>query len=324
MIVFWHYLIIPAQPSSHLIIVPGLNGQGGENVDIVLPYFSQKPTLKHLVGTPDIIIDFGQGRCQKYLDATVNSLGDTKKIIHASSQGTATAINYTAKHPGQISALILESIMLSGNHAIEYNLPIPRCYHILPYLAKIIYPFYAPAGEQPILNANELPINIPIIILHDENDFQLSYKGAKALYAFLKNKNPNVYLMTKKSLDGEHISLLTWSEDTTNDTNQNKIDAINAILQNHKLLPLKENTPIDMAQIASSYQPEINSADLEYFYEIHAKEQNFWYVDWAVKIMFSGLILMVLYNKGIINNMLNGIGINFFNNCGLFHIRILT
>jgi hypothetical protein len=285
-------------PETHLVIIPGQNGLGGQNIDTVLPYFENKPDLKHHVETPLVLPDLGQDRCMNYLKKTMSSLNTYKNvIIHASSQGTATAINYTAEHPKQVGALILEGIMLTGNSAIEHHvetsmLPgatsLPGSYYWMPYAAKISYPSYSPAGNQPIFNANKLPRNLPIIIIHHTNDPELSYKDAQGLYSFLKviKKNDNVYFISTTSERHTHINLLD-KEDTE------EITAINTILkQNNQLLSnpneLLEN--IDLTR----YQPKPKEKWLQHFNAILCKENKFWNVDMAIKTGLFGLLVCYL------------------------------
>lgn len=189
---------LPEHHNTHLLVIPGQNGLGGQNIKTVLPYFKDKDHLIHYVETPLWTPDLGQSRCVNYLKKTMSCLeNNTPVIIHASSQGTATAINYTAEHPQQVRALILESILLSGNSAIEHTVKyctfpsatsLPGSYYWMPYVAKFQFPLYSPAGNQAIFNADKLPIDLPIIIMHHTNDPQLSYKDAQALYAFLKQQ----------------------------------------------------------------------------------------------------------------------------------------
>jgi hypothetical protein len=197
--------------------------------------------------------------------------------------------------------------MISGNSAIHYNVPVPYSYYILPYLAKLMYPFYAPAGEQPILTIDQLPQDLPIIILHHSKDPQLPYKDAKALYAFLKKnkKNKNTYLMTKRSQWAEHVLLLG---NTRDQESINKINAINKILENLELLPnnkdFNPNSNIDL----NAYQPAPKQKWLNHFNTLLAKEQNFWHIDWGIKTMFYSLASYILYNKGIIDQITHGLG----------------
>lgn len=297
--------------NTHLVVIPGQNGEGGQNVTSTLSYFADKKTYTHNVATPNIIRDFGQNRCQSYLKKTLNSLdSNAKVIIHASSQGTATALNYVLKYPEKIKALILEAPMISGNsvifHTVSYNtLPIlnyiPGSYYALPYLAKLwpLYWFYSPAGEQALLNLDKLPENLPIIILHHEKDPQISHRDAQALYAALKSthKNNNVYLMLKNSSWAEHVLLLSHLGDGDN---VHKIKAINKILTKNNLLPeinfdelpqIKNNS-INPSndEINSTYQPKPKQKWLNHFENLHTKEKKIWYIDWLAK-PFYGIII---------------------------------
>src|SRR5437870_6901540 len=84
-----HYAAAMEVPKTHLMVIPGQNGLGGQNINTVLPYFADKDHLKHCVETPLNLPDFGQSRCQNYLQKKINLLNQNEKvIIHASSQGT--------------------------------------------------------------------------------------------------------------------------------------------------------------------------------------------------------------------------------------------
>jgi predicted esterase len=280
---------------THLIVVPGQNGLGGiingqivSNTDIVLPQLKDQ---RHFVETPNWMIDFGQGRCLSYLEKTMSSLpkdNKNKVILHASSQGTATALNYTANNPQKVSALILEAVMLSGNSAISHTLlgsPDSMAYYALPYAAKIVFPWYAPGGEQPILNLDKLPTNIPVIIIHATGDPQLSFQDAQALYAALAQKNKNVHLIDKKEY--AHVLLL-------NESNTSEINAIQHILHQAGLLP---SGPDYIASF--NYQPEHKPEWVAHFNNLLIKEKRIWWIDKGVKLTLCGLIMYLLHRWGI-------------------------
>ncbi len=153
------------EQKTHILIVPGQNGMGGQNVRQILPYFKKKHQQAHNVETPLKSPDFGQSKCQNYLKNKINELKENNilhdndsLIIHGSSQGTATTINFAANNPNNIKALILESVMLTGNSAIFHtvdNVMMPeQCdlpdssYYSLPYTAKVAYPSYSPIKVQ--------------------------------------------------------------------------------------------------------------------------------------------------------------------------------
>jgi hypothetical protein len=290
------------QYRTHLLVIPGQNGMGGQNVDTVLPYFTNN-NLTYLIPTPLHTPDFGQKICQDYLKNAITELATTDiirdndhLILHGSSQGTATTINYVANNPKNIKALILESVLLTGNNAIFHtvdNVMIPQqcdlpqsSYYTLPYTAKCLYPNYSPTGEQPINNIDKLPIDLPIIILHDTKDFQLAFKDAQALYAYLTDvkKNKNVYLFSQESESGKHINLLGKH-------NVKEITAINTILSLHNLLPRDSQEDCLTQEELQEYQPAPKKEWLDHFNAIFNKEKNLECLDSSLKVTSSSFSL---------------------------------
>ena len=296
-------------PKTHLLVIPGQNGLGGQNVEKVLPYFAKNKHLMHHVETPSFVPDFGQAKCQNYLQQKLDSLhlnNNDKIVLHASSQGTATALNYASKNPAKVSALILESIMLTGNSAVAHTvenlmLPgatsLPGSYHWMPYAAKVQYPFYSPAGEQPIYNVDKLPKNLPIIILHHDKDPQLSHKDAQALYAHLKQNNENVYFISTTSDYRQHVLLLN------KESHKEQIETINYILKEHNLLPSNPNEVLSIN--SEKYQPEPKQEWKNHFNNLLAKENKFKFIDLGVKGITYGAIILLLYKYCIIQALLN-------------------
>lgn len=289
------------EKETHLVIIPGQNGCGGDNINTVLPQFNE--TSIHPTGTPNFpYIDFGQSQCIKHLEQTMQPLLNNKDIdniiIHASSQGTATALNYTATNQRKIKALILEAPLLSGNSAILHNtFPTTTSsliYYGLPYLAKVIFPFYAPAGQQPILTCDSIPNDLPIIIMHATEDPQLSFTDAKALYAHLKNQgNNNVYFLPID--DYCHVNMLS--------SNDKELAVINAILKKYELpcassvLSKTEEIPL------TEYQPEPERSSLLHFITLKNRENNLYFIDLFVKGAFWGFIFYILHRTGTIDTI---------------------
>lgn len=301
------------ETQTRLIVVPGQNGVGGieaTNTHFVLPRLAHD---RSFVGTPLSTPDFGQSRCQEYLNKTMSELPKTgKNVIHASSQGTATSLNYAAHNPDKVHALILEGVMLSGNSAIAHttanqispsidSAPIVRDYS-LPYSAKsFMFPFYAPAGEQPIFNVEKLPKNLPIILIHATQDPQLAFKDTVALYAFLRTtqKNNNVYLIPREMYG--HVLLL-------DENNIKEINAINAILEKHGLLP--QSLAPDSVDL-SFYQPEPTQEALADFNIRKTKETRLWYFDKFLKFSLLGVALTYILHKiGVLETVLEKIPFN--------------
>ena len=287
------------QQQTHIVVIPGQNGLGGHNIRTVLPEFLKERI--HRAETPKTFPDLGQNRCISYLEKQMKPLLDDSTvknvILHGSSQGTATALNYTANNHDKIGALILESVLLTGNSAIAHTVAPDSSslfvHYALPYLAKIIFPFYAPAGKQAIITCDNLPKDLPIIILHATEDPQLSFKDAKALYAKLKttNMNNNVYLLSVLAYN--HVELLNKGDKL--------ITIINAILEQHNLLPTPKNQTdaIDL----TPYQPKPDQRWLDHFNALKNKEHIMYYIDWCVKGAFLGFIFYILHKTGTLNSI---------------------
>ena len=199
-------------------------------------------------------IDLGQHQCMSFLEKPLKKDKTNNGVIHATSQGTATAFNYLAivDKGKKIKALILEAPLVSGNdsirHVIQDDLPalskIPFSYYLLPYLAKIRFPWYSPSGIQVIKSIPKIPNNTPIIIIHSKKDPLLPYSGSCALYYGLRaHGNKNAYFISVKGK--RHIRILESKPELQK--------VVQAILKKHNLLDSKKINlkKIDLAQ----YQP---------------------------------------------------------------------
>ena len=231
--------------------IPAQNGLGSYP-DYVRDLLNQEDIIA--VQTPLSLPDLGQNRCLALLRESI-STHNKKGLIHATSQGTATALNYLAEDQGRmIKGLILEAVLASGNSAIEHTVSgplmnlktlanLPLSYYWIPYCAKAMFPFYSPASTQPIKSIAKIPAHIPVIIVHSKNDAQLSYHDACALYYGLrKNGNP-AYLM---SLEGRnHMQLIR---------NERDKHVVQNILKKHQLIEGANEEELDL----SAYQPDHN------------------------------------------------------------------
>ncbi len=220
---FSHYAM---NKSSIVYAIPAQNGLGS-GPEYIHTVFNISGDAIVPVPTP-LSADLGQNRCVDLLKKTIEKNPAQKAIIHATSQGTATALNYLAHYDDEsIAALILEAPLASGNSAIIHTLKgpltqdnsslktlaqLPGAYYTIPYGAKIEFPSYWPAGKQAIKSAAKISSTLPIILVHAKNDPQISYDDTLALYYALRSHgNNNVYLISK---DGSrHINLLTSDRD---------------------------------------------------------------------------------------------------------------
>jgi len=305
-----NFLTNNAQQKNHLVIIPGQNEDGGANAPTILSGFTDQSSI-HTTKTPQFFADFGQTRCMNDVKKTTSLLPkEDKIIIHASSQGTATALNYATQNPNHVSALVLEAVMLSGNSAIyhytknalllRYLTYLPGSYYWLPYCAWQ-FPFYSPAGEQPINNIHRLPKNLPIIIYHCKQDPCLSFEDAQALYAFIKRSGrENVYFLPINTPGwGNHVELLQ--------TGNVNINVINAIFAKYNLphqIPSGPTLDPDSESFKNKYQPQPDQKWLDHFNDLSRKEKNLWYIDWCVKIIFYPLLACLLYRISGLNMIL--------------------
>lgn len=294
-----NHVVAMEEPGSHLIIISGQNGLGGDNTSFTLPQFNSHQ--KKQVGNPNVPWhDFGQKNCIAPLQSLMAGMGvgdnpKKKVIIHGSSQGTATAINYVAENPGKVDALILEGVLPSGNSAIYHTVKqmmfprianMPLSYYWLPYCAKFAYPSYAPAGKQPIKNLEKLPKDLPVIIIHSKTDPQLSYNDALAVYAGLKKLgNPNAYLIPYNQRG--HVELLDVS-------NKKEIASLNAILEKHGLVTSDENQNLGTIDL-SEYQPTNISS--EHYDNLIAKEKKMRIVDFGLKTTLFSCVGYMVYRQ---------------------------
>lgn len=265
---------------THFFVIPGQNGMGGQNCvsnGVINPSSDE---FVSYVDTPSLAPDFGQDYCMQYLKESIETILSNRSIknfvLHASSQGTATAINYTLQTPHKIKALILESIMGSGNSAINHTVKtlifpeivyLPGSYYWLPYLAKFSFPYYRPAGQQPILSLEDFPKDVLVIIIHATRDPQLSYNDALSLYYGLRHfGNQKVYLFT---IDVKaHILLLERNK------NWKEITAINQIFKNNQLpynKEILEGNELDSEELKKYQPPEDQYKTL---YESFVKKEN--------------------------------------------------
>lgn len=204
-------------------------------------------TIVYVDGPVQADADLGQERCQEHFKESYESI-DTRNgyIIHATSQGTATVLNFLANNPAaqeNLKAIIFEAPMASGNSAIAHyvGIPLVEDFPLVPYLAKLIhFPCYSPSGMQPIKSIDQLiNKNIVMIFAHSTWDRVLPYSGACALYYGLKELgHNNVYFITMHGWD--HTDVLDGSS------------VVKSILAKHDLALADASEIIDV----SAYQPD--------------------------------------------------------------------
>lgn len=276
--------------NSNFIVytIPGQNGLGSES-DYVKEVLGNDSEISP-VPTPNVFSDLGQSFCEKYLDQTLANT-DKEGVVYATSQGTATVLNYLSKngYNKKIKALVLEAVLASGNSAIYHTVTgplmnmknlerVPGSYYFVPYFANVACPGYRPAGKQAIKSIDNISTDLPIIIIHSKEDMQLPYSGACALYYRLRqNGNKNVYFITEEG--SRHIQIL----------GNDKKAIVKCILQKH-LSKKPSNGQGDF----SLFQPEPSQFKKQYD-ELISKEKNHTYVEQAMKVAVLAFIVKYIF-----------------------------
>lgn len=293
---------VPAMPERQLYIVPGLGGDANDplqrrDASVLQGEFSATVGVK----APAFLLgDFGQRRCVEFLKREIDAHPDHENIIiHATSQGTATALNYLAENAvPRVKAVILQSPLASGNSAIVHNFPrlakLPLAYYWMPYCAKMLFPFYWPASsQQPIKSIDNIHRDIPIILLHSDSDKVLPYSGACAMYyRFRTQGHRNTYFVTRH---GEsHIGLACGYDLKRQKLNETGVFAgiaMRAILEAHGLKERK-TVPVDLSQ----YQPDYQLYKV-YYDELIRKENNHTRLKYAAITSIAATTAYLLKNK---------------------------
>lgn len=317
------------KPDSTIYTIPGLNGNGGSSV-YLYTIFDRETTKIIELQTPKYKIDLGQKSCINILDKSM--ISKNKKlinIVHATSQGTATLMNFLCLNKNSINyvkCVILEAVMASGNSAIYHTMTnrmkffrcIPFGYYVLPYLAKLFrFPLYRPAGIQLIKSLDDknckLNKDLLVIIIHSTHDRQLSVFDACALYYKLKEMGmKNVYMNIKKG-DIHHTNILRNRED---------VNMLRIILDAHGYMKIDEIKKINMlneyyndssgggasssnssknhnkfktiSDIVNLWKPVDHKPFKVYYDNLIDSEKNHKYLEWYIIFMILILIIYVI------------------------------
>lgn len=272
------------------IIVPGQNGLGGESFhrnNII------NTAISHNCGTLDNqrAIDLGQDNCIRHFEEALKekTADNNTLMLCATSQGTATAVNWLAKQPKKrqedlVKCLVLEAVLGSGNSAILHTVkelsPLlsqseSRTYRFLGKWASaaintpikhmillgakfFVFPSYKPWGAQAFSSDQQLSTKIPIIIMHHVNDPQLSVNDARELYCILRKQgNEHVYFFEVNNSDIAHINTF----DTYVKAKRNKrIAALQAIYKKYKLPYNDKIEGIDKVKL-EKFQPSVTTIE---------------------------------------------------------------
>ena len=255
--------------------VAGLGG-GGSDTEYVRNLFKGHDLDIERIVTSLEDSDLGQDRCiRKLREELEKDNGSHDIIIHASSQGAATILNYMAEESNQerirrIKCLILEGLYMSGNRGITHTLrgskgefgPImhaPFSESWVPYLARLIrFHGYCPSKQQPIKSIAAVPHDVVVIMAHGQEDPKVPHDDACAGYHALRQQgNDKTFLISKPGSNHTHV--LESSDGVV----------IQEILKTHNILPGNADKTIDLAQ----YQPDHKNENYRQIYHaIFAQE----------------------------------------------------
>lgn len=319
-----------ASPSKISVLgIPGVGGFGSADgrdgregaINYYKRIFGQNTDVTLMDNPPFITMDLGQNQCIKRLRETIAKNPGKKSILYCWSQGTATALNYLATEDKgkNIAALVIEAALASGNSAIIHNVReneamkilkpltnVPGAYYWMPYGARGVFPFYCPFGKQPIKLIKDIPIDVPIIIVHSRNDPELPYQGALALYYGLRAKNHPTYLISKKII--KHIGIVTDNESR---------GIIRNILKKHGLqtdLNVEDDLNVEGFDV-SNVQPAHESFKKEYD-ALMSKERNHVILGYTLMAGAAAAIIgsaKYVYDKFIPKSYVQALGSSLYN-----------
>lgn len=268
--------VVPGQLRYHAIIMPGQNGLGGGS--FVAKNIINTEYTRFETNSEDI--DFGQTHCIEYFSKQMGSFSQKiapldrekkpqKVIFCGVSQGTATLLNWLARreHKEQESitgAIVLEAVLGTPSSAICHTVKnfkpmvssIPGSRYWLPLAAKFKFPSYNPYGINALESAEKISPNIPVIIMHNRTDQQLSINDARKLYCVLRKKSDRVYLIESNLRIQAHIDILAHEG---SESALKKIGAIQAI---YKKYGLPYYSQIQLPHDLSEFQPSIEEVQV--------------------------------------------------------------
>lgn len=140
-----------------------------------------------------------------------------KIVLVGVSRGAAAALNYSARHPKRLAALVLESPFDCVENVIKYLLDqkyvgwLPGLKHVFHDFVKKMYKKYDKNGIQPIDLVKNLPKDLPVIFIHSKKDKLISIKSVRRLYKKLKLAgNKHSYMLELN--EGEHGAYQLYSD----------------------------------------------------------------------------------------------------------------
>lgn len=260
------------------VVMPGQNGAGGSTFAQNHVVNTQEENTSHYQTLRGPNIDLGQNNCIADFERQYSNDQKAKnkaRLFYGVSQGTATLTNWLAQktHKEQnetAKLLVLEGVLGSGNSGIQHTIasspyafatyfPFARLW--LPLATKVAaFRSYNPLGKTAIASAKKLSPQLPIVIMHNKGDKQLSINDAREYYCTLREQgNNNAYLMETDNGNAHFDVLSSYYRVDNYPERIAKIQALQAIYRQHNLPASSETSAGDEKNpaLAQQYQPTV-------------------------------------------------------------------
>lgn len=273
--------------------IPGLEDTGSEEEYLKNNVFPGYQYRRKTILIPKQICDLGQDKSTAYVVEEVEkdmaghpeeTEETTIRGMHGTSQGGVAGLkaviellnrasNSDKKSKPIIDFVVTEGAFgcdknaiecsLHGNRAGNYSIlrPIPFAKLWAPIAVHLLeYPHYWPTKEQLIQSIKKMPKKPVVIVINGDDDQRVPPEDVYALYYARRKSgdNGNTYVISQKGAD--HIRLLKPAD----------ASKVLAILEHHKLLPAKQATDGECANIdITQFQPDITSSGFKKYIEIY-------------------------------------------------------
>lgn len=270
--------------------LPGLGGHKPEEQKLQCEYarmlFAHDKTNLTIksIHTPEQYCDLGQTHTMDYIsnaireDQAIDKNKYDGTVILASSQAAAAVVKLISKNKlimPDLKAIFFEGLFMSANDALYHSVhgKRPEDYKLLqgkpyirwwaPYVARLVkLPHYKPDGDQPVHYLSEIPKEIPIVIIHGEEDQRVTHDDALVHYTQLRLLGKeNVYLFSKKASP----NTIQSKKDHINVLNEEDVPAIQALLRKLNILPQRVVDKNKDDRLLQELQPSLKQEDIDHY-----------------------------------------------------------
>jgi len=223
--------------TTYAVLCPGITNFGGDSFEknlIINTQFSRYNTLDKKTGKVDLgqtnVVNHFIEQFKQDPDVQHTFAKQEKILVLGVSQGTAGAVGLVtemafAQQEQKIGGIVLEAVLGSAHsaalHQASYNRgPAIHGLTYVPFLARSRMPLWIGkytqfptlkvfGGRDLLSTIKNISPNIPLIILGDVNDHQVSINDGRQAYINARNNgNLHAYLIETDSGEKRHIDLL--------------------------------------------------------------------------------------------------------------------